>query len=69
MATMNTIDKSEFQVLVSNINAMLENIDFVYLPMIEIAQAFDAELAKKIEATMKADLELLEYVRNKTEAQ
>jgi hypothetical protein len=37
--------------------------------MIKIAQAFDAELAKKIEATMKADLELLEYVRNKTEAQ
>lgn len=59
--------KSEFQLLVNTLTASLERIDSVYPEMIESAKPFDRELAGKIEAAMKADRELLQYIKSKAE--
>lgn len=64
---MNTPSKSTFQLLVSTLATSLERIDTVYPEMIESARPFDRELAAKIEAAMKADRELLQYIKGKAE--
>jgi len=60
--------KERFQGLVAQLNAMLARIDAVYPQMIAAAEPHDRELARRLEASMRADRELLQHVRSKTEA-
>lgn len=60
--------KKDFQDLVNRISTACAQIDAVYPQMIAAAK-FDRELIVKLEAAMRADKDLLEYVKSKTESQ
>lgn len=56
-----------FKQFLETLANQLDLIDEVYPPMIANTRPFDRILASKIEAAMKADRELLEYLRTKME--
>lgn len=66
---MDTPTKQDFTALITRIQAMTSHIDTAYPAMIAAATPYDRELARKLEAARKADVELLEYVKSKAESQ
>jgi hypothetical protein len=65
--TITPADKENFRALITLLTYATSHIDTVYPTLVDAAMPFDKELARKIEAAKKADIELLEYVKSKME--
>jgi hypothetical protein len=60
-------NKENFRALISLLTRALSLHDSVYPVLVDAATPFDRELARKIEASAKADRDLLTYLKSKTE--
>lgn len=59
--------KEQFKGLLGTIQMACDGIDAKYAQMIQVAQPFDKELVRVLEACKKADKDILQYVLSKTE--